>query len=78
MRKQTRLDFLYSMNEVNVDRKVSLDVKDASIDQVLRQLMGDRFTWEYSDGTVIIKPVLAQQPQKTARISGTVVERTIT
>ena len=73
LKRQTSLDFFYSFNEVDVDRRVSLDVKNERVDDVLRLLLGDRFVWEYADGMVIIKPVVAADDEKSAvRIVGTV------
>ena len=64
LKRQTSLDFFYSFNEVDVNRSVSLDVKNERIDDVLRLLLGDRFMWEYHDDMVIIKPSLTPDDEK--------------
>ena len=65
LKQQTSLDFFYSFNEVNVNQLISLDVKNMKIDEVLRRMLGERFTWEYVDNMVVIKPlpVGEQEPQ---------------
>ncbi|WP_187376787.1 MULTISPECIES: SusC/RagA family TonB-linked outer membrane protein [Butyricimonas] len=71
LKRQTQLDFFYSFNEVDVNQAISLDVKNAKIDDVLRRVLGDRFVWEYVDQMVIIKPVSSTAPEKkSVRIKG--------
>ena len=71
LKRQTQLDFFYSFNEVDVSQTVSLDVKNTKIDEVLRQILGKRFTWEYIDKMVIIKPVeLNDKEKKSVRVKG--------
>ena len=57
LKKQTQLDFFYSFDEIKVDRKISLDVKNVKVDDVLQYILGNNFTWEYVDNMVIIKPL---------------------
>ncbi len=64
LKRQTQLDFFYSFNEVDVNQAISLDVKKVKVDDVLRQVLGNRFTWEYVDHMVIIKPVPVAEPEK--------------
>ena len=71
LKRQTSLDFFYSFNEVDVSRPVSLDVENERIDDVLRQLVGARFTWEYRDNMVIIKPSAEDdEERKSVRVKG--------
>ena len=72
LKRQTQLDFFYSFNEVDVNRPVSLDVKNERIDDVLRLLLGSRFTWEYQDDIVIIKPTQAddEEEKKSVTVKG--------
>ncbi len=72
LKRQTQLDFFYSFNEVDVSQTVSLDVKDVKIDEVLRQILGTKFMWEYIDKMVVIKPVvLSDEPEKkSVRVKG--------
>ena len=76
LKRQTQLDFFYSFNEVDVKRAISLDVKDTKIDEVLQQLLGKAFTWEYVDNMVIIKPTESSEPErKVVRVKGFVYDK---
>ena len=71
LKQQTSLDFFYSFNEVNVNQLISLDVKNMKIDEVLRRMLGERFTWEYVDNMVVIKPLpVGEQEKKSVRVKG--------
>lgn len=71
LKRQTRLDFFYSFDEVDVNQTVSLDVKNVKIDKVLRQILGEKFIWEYAGDMVIIKPAAANEPEKkSVRVKG--------
>ena len=71
LKKQTQLDFFYSFDEIKVDRKISLDVKNVKVDDVLQYILGNNFTWEYVDNMVIIKPIVLKQSQKKSlRVKG--------
>ena len=69
LKRQTQLDFFYSFNEVDVSRRVSLDVENERIDDVLRLLLGSRFTWEYQDDMVIIKPAQVSDEEKKKSVT---------
>lgn len=76
LKKQTQLDFFYSNNEVNVDKRVSIDVKDAPLDQVLREVLGADFTYEWMENLVIIRPVsVIPVPQKKIKVTGVVSDK---
>lgn len=78
LKKQTKLDFFFSNREVNVNNKVSLDVRDMRLDDVLRQILGDSFTYEFVDNMVVIKPVgksAVLSQQKNVRITGIVKDK---
>lgn len=70
---QTNLDFFYSNEELNVNRKVSVSCKDASLEDALRQILGEGYSFRLVDNTVVIRPVQQQQAQpKTITIKGIV------
>lgn len=70
---QTNLDFFYSNEELNVNRKVSVSCKDASLEDALRQILGEGYSFRLVDNTVVIRPVLQQQAQpKTITVKGIV------
>ena len=71
LKRQTQLDFFYSFDEVDVKQTISLNVKNSKIDEVLQQMFGDKFTWEYIDRMVIIKPAIPDEPEKKSlRVKG--------
>ena len=71
LKRQTQLDFFYSFDEVDVKQTISLDVKNTKIDEVLQQILGGKFTWEYIDRMVIIKPATPDEPEKKSlRVKG--------
>ncbi len=71
LKQQTSLDFFYSFNEVDVNQLISLDVKNMKIDEVLHRMLGERFTWEYVDNMVVIKPLpVGEQEKKSVRVKG--------
>jgi tonB-linked outer membrane protein, susC/ragA family len=71
LKRQTQLDFFYSFDEVDVKQTISLNVKNTKIDEVLQQILGGKFTWEYIDRMVIIKPAIPDEPEKKSlRVKG--------
>lgn len=56
LKRQTGLDFFYSMDEVDAGRRVTLTAREERVDDVLRRLLGEGFAWEYLEGMVVIKP----------------------
>ncbi|WP_270544704.1 SusC/RagA family TonB-linked outer membrane protein [Butyricimonas paravirosa] len=76
LKRQTQLDFFYSFDEVDVKQTISLNVKNTKIDKVLQQMFGDKFTWEYIDRMVIIKPATPDEPEKKSlRVKGFVYDK---
>lgn len=69
LKRQTNLDFFYSMNEIDITRPISLDVKNERVDDVLHQILGDAFSWEYQNNMVVIKPVYAKDDDKKKSIT---------
>lgn len=67
LKRQTQLDFFYSFDEVDVNRNVSISVVNAPIGEVLHKILGKRYTLEYMDNMVIIKPA-AEQLQQTPEL----------
>ena len=70
---QTNLDFFFSNKELNVNRKVSVFCKDASLEEVLKQILGDGYSFRLVDNTVVIRPVKQGVPQpKQVTVKGVV------
>lgn len=77
LKEQTQLDFFFSNKQVDVDRKVSLDLQDIRLDEALKMLLGEGYAYEFLDDVVIIKPVEKIElaitvPQKKVTLKGTV------
>lgn len=53
LKQQTRLDFFFSNKEVNVKKTVSLNCENMRIDEVLQQLLGTEFQFEFVDNMVL-------------------------
>lgn len=73
LKGQTNLDFFFSNREVNVNRKVSVSCKNASLEEALKQILGEGYSFRLIDNTVVIRPVKNQLPQpKQVTVKGTV------
>lgn len=56
LKKQTGKDFLFSNREVNVDRKVTIDVSQMNLKDVLPLVFGKEYRFEISENVVIVRP----------------------
>lgn len=83
IRQQTSYEFFYNNDEVNVNSKVSVKVKDASIDEVMNKVLPENYAYEVKDRyvTITVKKVASStqvppSPRRTANIAvgGTVVD----
>ena len=78
IRKQTGLRFLYNAEQMKEVPKVSVDVKDKKVKDVLTEVLaGTSLTFEYDKGvvTVVKKEADKSQPQvKLIQVSGRVVD----
>ena len=63
LKEQTQLDFFFSNKQVDVDRKVSLDLQDIRLDEALKMLLGEGYAYEFLDDVVVIKPVEVKNPE---------------
>ena len=57
LKRQTDLDFFFSNRELNANSKVTIQVKNAALTDVLTRLLGKNYQFEIYEGMVIIKPV---------------------
>lgn len=67
---QTNLDFFFSNKELDVNRKVSVSCRNASLEEVLKQILGEGYRFRLVDNTVVIRPVhteVAQQDQMVVK-----------
>lgn len=64
--KQSNFVFVFSNDEVNIEKKVSLDVKDKNIQDVLKELLTPIATaYEVVDDKIILKAVKNSNPLQT-------------
>lgn len=54
--RQTKKDFLFSNREVNVDRKISVNVAGKPLKEVLPLVFGKDYRFEISENVVIVRP----------------------
>lgn len=76
LKRQTNLDFFFSNQEVNVNQKVTLDVRQAKLGDVLTQIFGAGFQFEFMDDMVIIG--LARNPSALPQQKEMMVEGQVT
>ncbi|MDR1273796.1 MAG: carboxypeptidase-like regulatory domain-containing protein, partial [Odoribacteraceae bacterium] len=80
LKRLTGREFFYNHEEIPAGRAFNLDVKETALDDVLRALLGERFTWEYIDEMVVIHPArpantpLQQQQRPAGKVTGRVVD----
>jgi TonB-linked SusC/RagA family outer membrane protein len=74
LEKQLRQDFFFSKKEVDAERKVVVQLTDATLDEFVRQVFGTNFRHEIVDDIIVILPFspLSQRALKKTVISGVV------
>lgn len=75
--KQTGLNFVYSAMQLNEIGMVSLNVKDVTVDFVLKKLFeGKPFTYKFEMQSIIIRKIEAMPKEKTSRtIRGVITDK---
>lgn len=74
---QSEFTFVYKLNEVNLDEKVSVDLKNKSIDEVLEVLLRNKsLGYRITDRHIVLfkKEEVKQQSQPTTIVTGTIVD----
>ncbi|MDL2319996.1 SusC/RagA family TonB-linked outer membrane protein [Alistipes sp. OttesenSCG-928-B03] len=67
LERQTGMDFFFSNRQVDVRRRVTVEIRDEELDKALEILLGDKYSWEYVDNVVAIRirdTTTKQQPQQ--------------
>lgn len=54
--QQKGLDFFYSNDEFNADRKIDINVSNATLDELMKVILNNRYTYELIDNHLVIKP----------------------
>ena len=74
--KQLKQDFFFSKKEVDVNRKISVDLNQATLDELVRVIFGDRFGYRIIDNLIVITPkAIVVQEEKTVLMKGQVVDK---
>lgn len=73
--KQTNFLFVYSPNEVNLNQKVSLNIKDKSIDEVLASVFSKtNISYHIEGNNIMLMKQSAEQQSDKKKITGTIVD----
>ncbi|MEZ2443927.1 TonB-dependent receptor [Chitinophaga sp. RCC_12] len=62
---KTGYDLFYSNQQINDQQKVSLNLKEAALQEVLKAVLGNGFTWQYRDKVIYIKKKEGLPPDST-------------
>ena len=66
IRKQSGYQLLYNADLIKKAKSVNIDIKNASVEDALKQLLeGQRFTYSLTDKIILIKPVAASNAAGT-------------
>jgi len=65
LRRQTDLDFFFSNRELDMNRKISISVKNADLVEVLSHILGQGYSFEIVENMVIVKPAVVNDTTKT-------------
>ena len=52
--KQSRLEFFYNTNILNAKEKVSLSIKQGTLDEILKEILGERYSYTIKERYVLI------------------------
>ena len=81
IRKQTDMDFIFNHEELERIPRVSIEVRNATVDQVLEQCLENTgLSFEKVNNTIIITPEKkdsgsSRRPLRTQTLRGTVIDR---
>ncbi len=75
--KQLKQDFFFSKREVDVTKKISVNLNQATLDELVRVIFGEKFGYRLVDNLIVITPkaVVAEEEEKTILIKGQVVDK---
>lgn len=74
--KQLKYDIFYSDDEINVAQLVEISDSQMEVEAVLKEILKDKFTYEFINKTIIIKPLQSSaQMRQNRMITGTVKDK---
>jgi TonB-linked SusC/RagA family outer membrane protein len=73
--KQSKLEFFFSNDDLNVKKTVSVNVSNGTVDEALHQILGNDYAYRIVDKLIMIEPA-KKAPAKSSKDDGK--DRTIT
>ena len=75
--KQLKQDFFFSKKEVDVTKKISVNLNQATLDELVQVIFGEGFGYRLVDNLIVITPktVVAKEEEKTVLMKGQVVDK---
>ena len=75
--KQLKQDFFFSKKEVDVTRKISVNLNQATLGELVQVIFGEGFGYRLVDNLIVITPkaVVAKEEEKTVLMKGQVVDK---
>ena len=75
--KQLKQDFFFSKKEVDVTRKISVNLNQATLGELVEVIFGEGFGYRLVDNLIVITPkaVVAKEEEKTVLMKGQVVDK---
>lgn len=52
--KQLKQDFFFNKKEIDVNKKISINLEQATLDEVVREIFGDHFIYEIVDNIIVV------------------------
>lgn len=81
IRQQTSFVLFFSNKDIDVNRNVSISVKDASVEEVLNKVLGSKYSFKIVDKNIVIDAVSDRKTSKPAesqpnrKVTGKVVDK---
>lgn len=67
---QLKYDIFYSDDAIDVKRMVELSGLDLTVEETLRQVLGDKFEYKFVGKTIVISPKIVSPQAKSVRVKG--------
>lgn len=67
---QLKYDIFYSDDAIDVKRVVELSELDLTVDEVLHQVLEDKFEYKFVGKTIVISPKIVEPQSKSVRLKG--------
>ena len=69
--KQSRLEFFYNTNILNAKEKVSLSIKQGTLDEILKEILGERYSYTIKDRYILITKNKTESAEQNEMIRNT-------